>query len=330
MNEFLKSPEAKKSEPEVKFFFSAHGTPEDYRGIEQAFSEADIYVLESHAWKDGDLEELRSIASGDTVPTHISEGREPKDAIEYEEELLYKSGKRVEIVDVPMEHELANEDDGSSKYNDIVDRFVAQGDLNSSVESLQDTARQNADYIKKKDDYVEKELKKLIDQIADESPEAKILVQMGSSHSGISHKLRKEGVAKRVMNEVRYDFNDELLRTFRFNKEPNTELISRSLIEQTIKRFFFDEMIKVPYLLRNKFFRDTLSDISTEQVQQMGQIMESRYFDEMIMGGGDDTPETNRVIFVYAWEAVIGSDINLLISQLEMQVSNDDKKEDDV
>ena len=323
MNEFAKRPEVHKAKPKVEFFFSAHGTPEDYKGVEQAFHDADIYVLESHAWEDGDLEALRAIARGDAVPAHISENREPRDAIEYEEGLLYDSGKQVEIVDVPMNHELAEEEDGSSQYNDIVDIFTAQGNLDNAINSLKSTAKLNADYLKKKDDYVEKKLRELVDSIADESPGSKILVQMGSSHTGISHKLRKDGVAGRVTNEIRYSLNDELVRSFRFDKKPNDELVARSIIELTINRYFLDKMEKVPYLSRNSFMRDILSGISIDQVRQVGQIMESRYFDEIVMSGGDDTLEANRIIFTYAWEAVIGSDISMLIDQIVDQVPNE-------
>ena len=60
------------------------------------------------------------------------------------------SFRRVEIVDVPEGHELAGEDDGTNGFLEAAERFVAQGHLSDSVSTIQEAAKMNANYIKKK------------------------------------------------------------------------------------------------------------------------------------------------------------------------------------
>lgn len=310
---FSEEPEV--SKPEVFFFFSAHGSPEDYSGIKKAFDGADVIVLESHGWNQGELDLLRDIANGSKIPKHLQEGRTAVDVSEYEEELLYKSGKRVEIIDVPEGNELADEDDGTEQFSEIAQRFIAQGNLSEALNSLQDAAKINAEYIRRKDQFIEEQLKRLLEHVGKESKDSKVLVQMGSTHTGISHDLLKDKSARRVDNEVLFDFTDELVRAYRFGYRPQEDLVIKALIEQLIKGLFLSELVRIPYLQRAKFFRSTFKNITKEQIEELGQTMESKWFQDVVMNGKENTNELSKEILDDAWDMVFGSHINRLMQE---------------
>lgn len=297
------------SKPKLEFFFSAHGTPEDYAGIEDALAKADIFVVEAHGWQEEELKHLQAISNGDKTPRHIEEGREPADILEYEEGLVYGTGKKIEFVDVPEGHELAEEDDGSSAFRESAMTFIAQGDLAGALEDIDQAARKNADYLRKKDAFVEQGIRDLSERATTEHPGATILIQMGSSHSGISHDLRKEGRAERVLNTIRYNYGDQLVRSYRFGKEPSQELVTKALAEQLLKTLFKDQLAKIPYLQRITFFEKLLKNMTEDQMRGLGEAMGYSYADRVIMGGEDDTPELNREIFSQAWLDIMGFDV---------------------
>ncbi|MDA1038513.1 MAG: hypothetical protein O2877_02375 [bacterium] len=308
--------------PEVKFFFSAHGQAEDYEGIQEALQDADIFVVEAHGWSVDDLKHLQEISDGTKVPRHIDKKREPRDIIEYEENLLYKSGKRIEIVDIPEGHELDKEDDRTADISEIARFFIAQGDLESALAALESAARMNAEYIRRKDEYIKDKLHSLLATLSTENPDAKVLVQMGSTHTGISHDLRNEGAASRVRNNVRFDYKDELVRSYRFGKSPETSLLIKALVEELLRTCFMGQFAKVPYIKRVEFFRKHLADVTEDQIRNLGSAMESKYFDRVVMGAEDDRPELNRQILTESWKEVLGDTIDESIVELADQQSD--------
>ncbi|GEM_PF-1688502 len=309
-----------KRKPEVSFFFSAHGNLEDYTGIEQELSDADVFVVESHGWNEEDLQYLQEISNGIKEPKHITENRPPKDVLEYEEELLYKTNKKVEIIDVPEGHELDKKDDGTGEYINIVGRFISNGDLSEALEALKESTQQNASYLDEKDKYLEGRLRDLLEQLQKEHEKMpKVLVQMGSSHINFSHSFRRSKEGKISQNTIKYDFLDELVRHYRFNKEPSNELITRALAEEIILQLFGEELSHVPYLKRNTFFRQLLTKLDDSDLTEIGRQTESEYFQKVIMNNEDDNLELNRSILNNAWKNITGidllSEINNLISE---------------
>ncbi|MDA0207964.1 MAG: hypothetical protein O3B64_00955 [bacterium] len=305
--------------PELRFFFSAHGQIQDYEGIQEALQDADVFVVEAHGWNEDDLRYLQEISDGTKVPRHIEEKREPQDVIEYEEDLLYKTGKRIEIVDVPEGHELDKEDDGTAGISEAARTFIARGDLESALAALDTAVKMNAEYIRKKDEYIEGQLDALLKKLSIEDPNAKVLVQIGSTHTGISHDLRREGIASRVRNSVKFDFKDELVRSYRFKKSPERDLLIKVLIEEVLRTSFQDQLRKVPYIQRVDFFRKHLANITEEQIQNLGYKTESKFFDRVIMRYENYTPELKRQILTESWQVVFGAAIDESIAKLVNQ-----------
>lgn len=303
----------------VKFFFSAHGQLEDYEGIRPALDQADVFVVEAHGWNSATLNHLQDIANGTKIPTHITENRLPKNIPEYEEGLLYRSGKQIEIVDIPEGHQLDEEDDGNAEFSESAQDFIARGDFNTTIGALESAARKNAEYLRKKDQYIEGRLKDLLREIALKKPSVRVLVQMGASHTGISHNLRNDGEAERVNNEVRFDFKDQLVRSYRFGKMPEQGLFVKALVEEVLSINFSDEFSNIPYKNRVEFFRRQLGDITEDQVQRLGRSMESRYFNRVMMNGEDDTLTLSKRIVVESWKEVFGVAIDEIITGLADQ-----------
>ena len=310
----------RRSEPEVSFFFSAHGIPEDYEGIKQAFKETDVFVIESHGWKEEELQLLRSIAAGDKMPSHLAHGQAPRNINEFEEDLLFGSKKRIEIIDVPEGHPLQHEDDGTSAYFDVAERFIAQGNLEDTLASFAENAKRNAEYLRKKDAFLKERLNALLDNLSKEPGRPlKVLVQMGSTHSEISHALRRTKIAQRVKNEMRFNYGDELVRTFRFDKQPSEELLVHALFEKTVASLYHEALYKIPYLKRVDFFRNTLAPVDRQKALVMGELMENESFLLCIMAHEPDTRNTRASIFENAWKRVMGTDIASLIKDVAQQ-----------
>lgn len=141
--------------PEVAFYFSAHSDAENFEAMRQEFAQADIYISEQHGWTPDDLAAVRAMAEGTNKPLHLREGRSAETAGDLEDELIYNSHKPIYFVDIPAGHELAEADDGQEDLQRAVNEF-ALNDFVEAEQSVIQSAKKNAEYLDKKDNFLKK------------------------------------------------------------------------------------------------------------------------------------------------------------------------------
>lgn len=258
LNEIFSGTE-KEGGPKISFeiFYAPHEKREDAKGLAEKVKTADIVIPEQIGWDEKLLSIYRGIAQGVVPPEEyfryfaMTRDEIAKAHDSYSMallEALYKSGKRIELIDAPIGHSLHFKTIAALNNFSLVKRK----NFKELVSEWKDALREDADVQKEREEYMLQELVNLQKQIQyakipelKDKQEIKILMTLGAYHTKVSHDLKAQNSeVSREMIESPYIFKhfDEAGRRFAFNKEVSDELVARGILELIIGSYFKDEL----------------------------------------------------------------------------------------
>lgn len=250
-----------------QIYYSPHGTPKDFESLHALIANTDIYIPEMHGWNLETLNLYREISRG-TKTIDDAKKLDVSDMALAELTSLYNTGKLVTFIDIPE------------------DKVERKPRLLMSVMSLEDLYDSTRYYLeaKGKDDKYREEymLSMLGEKIRIElgknselkdKPQVNVLLQLGSTHTGVYHELKRLGknVNRSSNNELVFGPSDEVQRSFRFGKEVSDELVSQAALEIAFQNVFNsrlreltddnEKIVRFDGLIARSFNQDEINDI---------------------------------------------------------------------
>lgn len=232
----------------VDVFYSPHGTALDITGLQERFEKADIYVPEMHGWSQVNLENYQMVSSGEKSPEEVLRelGESPDDRLyslfQSELAMLYNSKKPVIFIDLPQEE---------SKDLKLP---IAGNNFQELLLWTRDFLERRSEYNIDREEFMLSQIVPQIKEVLEENttlkekPQLHILLLLGSTHTGIYHRLKERGITtthKFSTQPVIYSHEDEAIRSLRFKKEMDDTLVARALLEIVFSSVFEEELEKI-------------------------------------------------------------------------------------
>lgn len=237
--------EAKEKEPKISyhFFYSTHRTAEDFKKLEAAFKETDIYAPELLGWGMPDALIFQAISDGAIKPEDLKIS--PDSALFQIAKIIHNSKKPILLVDVPAKDiEYSKKKDQTELLNNQAKDLFGRGDFQGAMRKMNDYVIDIAALILEREQKIKENLKNKLKSLAEKSSELakkelKVLISLGAFHTGIYQDLAQENLA--VSREFSrspfvYTALDEAIRRVLHNKEVEDELLAQGLIEGRVYR----------------------------------------------------------------------------------------------
>lgn len=275
---------------QITICFSRHLTKEDAEWIEPYYKDADVYAPELADWKRRTLDLFRKVASGDAeakaaADKFVSERRggfknyvQPENFNEFENERIRiierNPGKEIIFVDIPSGTDLALRFEKSDSKETF---FEEMKKLNSALPRLKDIAKANntigqnfAEVNKEREKLIIESLPKRIGEVIKNNQQLasketlKVLIQLGTLHTTVYHKLKMRG------ENVRELFKDG--PSFRFpifdgNLNYRRTMFDKPLTEEESQKILFAQNIRILHLIEaSNFLSDSEFDEYTQYV----------------------------------------------------------------
>lgn len=287
---------------DITVCFSRHLTKEDADWIEPYYKDTDIYVPELADWNEGTLDLFRKVASGDaeakiTADKFVSERSagfksyvQPDNLNEFENERIRiierNPGKEIIFVDIPSGTDLALRFEKSNSGEAF---FEEMKKINSALPRLKDIAKANniigqnfAEVNKEREKLIIESLPKRIGEVVKNNPQLsskenlKVLIQLGTLHTTVYHKLKMRG------ENVRELFKDG--SSFRFpifegGLSYRRTMFGKPLTEEESQKVLFAQNIRILHLIEasnflseNEFDEYTQYVVSKFSLEEMNKI----------------------------------------------------------
>lgn len=240
------SKEVLKTKLRLAFHFGPHATEDDARALRPQLEKCDIFIPEMYGWSQRTKQIYNDVSLGKTDLFDAVEqvgGNYPQYKLNVFEE-LHGTNKAVAFADIPSGHPSLEEEKKLDDQEEIVNT-----DFVTATKKKMETAKAKAAFISQREGYMVDNLPKIVAEILANNPElaaksnVNVFLQLGSTHTRVSHFLQKEGyvIGVREFPEKEYSFGGyghELTRRILFNKPVSEELLARSVIEDLFLVYF--------------------------------------------------------------------------------------------
>ncbi len=257
----------------VDFFFSPHGTAEDFSRLPEALKKADVYMPETAGWtEDGELL-LNDISQGIIGLDELTI-RNP--AEEKQLSALYNLKIPVIFVDIPEGHRLLQEFLRAGTETSKAYTYFFNGEFDKAVEKAKEGMVDEVLAIKDREDFIANKLKKELKTLTQKFPQLKnkkdirVLISLGDVHTSLHQKLKSElQLSKMILgrNTLVFGINDEIIR--RLIRDPE-EVISDTLYARSLMEAFISTELGNITEDTNKsnwVTRKLVSALSIDQIQ---------------------------------------------------------------
>ena len=277
----------KEKEPKVSyhFFFSPHHTAEDYKNLEAAFRDADIYVPEVAFWDDQIKKDYEGVAAGKLSPAR---GFGYNKATLREASIIYNSNKPIILVDLQStEKELEKEFDAREKMtNDATKQFLS-GNFDESIKMMRASIGDGAKLEAQREAMIKINLKSKINEFLKDNPKYKekeelnVLVKLGAYHTRIYQEMLTEGQSvSREFSAMPFSlpYLMEAQRRIVFGKDLSDEIVAKSIIATDLIIYLMrltNDSSSAYAALRRILDKFTLEDIK-EISEKCGQAAKDR------------------------------------------------------
>lgn len=271
----------REKEPKVSyhFFFYPHRTAEDVKNLEKAFEKADIYIPEVYEWTPKLKSALNKISQGEiTLEEMVKEYNIEKSSSRYREfEIMRNSHKPILLVDIPKyDREFIDKIEEANLIEKEAYNLFMHGKFQPALQKLRSYILKMAPLHLAREKRIRQDLKKQTKAFIKQNPEyarkkeIKILVGMGSWHTHLYHKMRKENipVSREFSDSLTvYPSLEEATRKIAFKKEVDDELLARALIEVHIYPWL--ESVTNDTNKANQSLRKISSQLTLKDMEQM-------------------------------------------------------------
>jgi hypothetical protein len=230
----------------VDIFFSGHQTYKDMELLPGRFKIADIFIPEGLGWSQENLEMFRAIANG-TVPRGVRDTTSNLHSYTHGLfDMVYGSKKPIEYIDVPFNHPLMKE---FNRLRSI--EFSVEGSFPEFLHNIGDAYRKEAQFQRKREEYMISHLKPRIEELLPLYPSLKqkhslnVLLSLGAVHTPVYMHLKRSNHYQKVDRSFSvmpsiYSFVEEVKRRCMFGKEVNDELLARVFLEKAFNLVFVE------------------------------------------------------------------------------------------
>lgn len=234
--------ERKPGEPKISIhiLYCPHRRAEDLKGLRERIEECDVYIPEgdfSTNW----LSTLRSVSAGVIMPEQVNFVNNFPLFTKEQLRIIYNTRKLIAMIDIKPEDDQSNT---KLVKNSVLSTIIFQFRHNTFdilKERTKKTLRQISVFeLKEREIYMLSQFKPKMKELLEDYPylkekkEIKVLMTLGSAHTGFFHQLRDQGYEiGRSFNKMPYvyDFSTELIRRYRFGKKVSDELTARATLE---------------------------------------------------------------------------------------------------
>ncbi len=232
--------ESKETEPKitVDFFFSYHGTAEDFSRLPEALKNADVYVPEFVGWENIDEQGFNAVSQGKIEPPRI----DGHPGFETPLHLIYNSKIPIIFVDLPAEHpEIKETIDAIKEITGAYDDFEI-GNFDKAMENLKKGTVDFASSIRRREDFIANQLKNKLKTLTQKFPQLKnkknirVLISIGAVHTSLHKKLKTELQSSKMMlgrDTIVFPTSNEIQRRLIKNPQEiiNDDVYARDLME---------------------------------------------------------------------------------------------------
>jgi len=272
--------ENKEVEPKitVDFFFSAHGSPEDFDRLPAALKNADVYIPEQVGWTKKQEQIINQVSQGKTK-LEI----EPGSIQETEVSSLYNTKIPIFFVDIPKGHSLIKKiEDSIIKTQDATKKFY-QGNFDKALEIEKKATMDMALAMKEREDFIADKLKKELGILTKKFPQLKnkpdirVLIQLGMAHTTVYRKLKAELPFPKMTlgrDAFVFDTSREIIRRLIKNPQEIVDdgLYAKSMMENLVAGFFLHNVTNDTNKI-NWASRKLVAHLSTDQIRSFSKDM---------------------------------------------------------
>lgn len=190
----------------IEIINARHLSMKDVWNLKKKIKKSSIFIPEHIGWNPAYKKKLQEVASGNNRPAMEFDPYETSRPALYEyalQEALYKSKTIVEFIDIPEDYSSSdtpyrryvNKVAGYEQLESEIWAHMFFAPLDAIVERIQAETAVYADAQKEREEYMVSRLKDLIERIKEENNDhdTHIVIQLGTSHSGVYHALRRSG-----------------------------------------------------------------------------------------------------------------------------------------
>ncbi len=283
INEYLKQHGIEAPPVSVHIFFSGHGHPKDLEGFDEALEGVDIFIPEMSGWDRDILVILKKVSSGEMSPEEVLEMIPVVQENPFFETLfkkLYKSNKKITIVDVPsdsiLNHE-ASEADGNLAYffSSLFERGLT---FEQAINELKILLKKSNDVVvSNREEYILKQFGPKIEEVLGDNPELlkrdkiKALMLFGVGHNEFFHQMKKDNPntsREFAHSPFVFSHSSEIQKRVKHGKPVSRHLYAKALIETMVLGLpLFDDIDKVVDL--NVTMRNIGESFTTQEVEDV-------------------------------------------------------------
>ena len=276
--------------PRIKyiFYFSAHGNPNDFKGLFDLIKDADVYVPEAFGWTIDYLDIYQDVSFGRKTPQQVvdvvqAEGKDIDPLALVELQALYNTRKQVVFVDLPQEEAIHTSG-----------LFLGARNFDGLLRNVQHSLEGECELNQKRDERMVSHLMTRVVEVVKSNPDlntkddAIVVISLGSVHTGVYHRLKDSGgYAERIFDVIPqvYSYNEEGLRRMLWGKPVDDELLARILLETAFGNVFRPELerVTVDNAKIDLYIRKAVSLFGIEKIREIfGSLIYTRweYFKE--------------------------------------------------
>lgn len=225
---------------QIDISYGTHITEKDAEKMRDKFNSADVFVPEVPGYDNELLGIFRNVSMGRLTPEQFLGRTSPlfPDFQRGMAKMLYGSRKLVLFIDVPHNNPLHR-----SLVHAYSSNEVLTGSFSSFLDSLKINRRKIRELQTERENFLLTQFPIKMRELLAEYPQLKekeqirVLLQLGSVHTGIYHNLKKQG--REVNREFSanpyvYDFESEVENRYGFGKDVSDELVAKVFLENMI------------------------------------------------------------------------------------------------
>ncbi len=309
--------EQKEKEPKLEYVFllSSHLTAEDFRQMETLFSECDVYVPELANWRPEFIEAIRKLSEGEIpldefIATRTNLNKNTWDTANRERySILAGSHKPIFLAEAPWSEESPGIRNMPAFQSGVESsRLLREGLVEEAIQKRKESIYQFAASFRRREEHISRMLKEPLKEFIETIPnlrdkeKVKVLVQIGTGHTGPYHELKKEGAeAQRIFNvdPVLYSLQDVAVRKLLFNPEAQVtdmdaklSMVNSRITGELHRRFEQYDIGKDTELITSASVRITRS-LTPEQIERYFKDLKNKLsIEEALSNLGNILPTT--------------------------------------
>lgn len=266
---------------ELRFFFSAHATAEDFRAIQEQLQQADVYIPEATGWDNSVRDRYKAVAEGTVHRTWGDNVNSNPLALQYD--YLYRSNKVILLLDIPQGNPALQDMVHAGALQQRASDYFFKGNLSRAIEKKRAAAQADAKFQRAREQYIVQGLRRDIPKLRDNFPQLReksklrVLASLGSAHTGVFHAMREQEPTLDIIRDMSADttvftrYSQVIREMVLTGKEAphDDEFYARMFIEDAVRTSVLKGGVTQDSLKAYWLARHLADTVSYEQIEQI-------------------------------------------------------------